>query len=274
MTIVQAVLLGIVQGLTEFVPVSSSGHLVLLPWLLGWQIDPQTAFLFDVLVQMGTLVAVFIYFRSDIFNLLRETGRGLFRGKPFETPTARLGWLILASSLPAAIVGLLLKDFVADTFEDPRMVAIFLLITALLLWIAERLGTREKELTQVTLPDALWIGAAQILALFPGISRSGATISAGLARNLDRPVAARFSFLMALPIMVGAGLIAVLDVFKIDNASGFMVPILIGSIIAAIIGYLAIRWLISYLSRHSLRIFTYYCAVLGIFVLILDAIRG
>ena len=197
MTLFQSILLGIIQGLTEFIPISSSGHLVLVPELLGWNIPAQDAFIFDVLVQVATLIAVFAYFWSDIVNIVTAVFKGLQARKPFEEPQARLGWLILLATIPTGIGGLLLNDAVEKAFDNPTAVASFLIGTALLLLLAEWLGKREINAEHISWKDALWIGVAQILAVFPGVSRSGSTITGGMLRKLDRPTAARFSFLIS-----------------------------------------------------------------------------
>lgn len=269
MTVIQSILLGVIQGLTEFLPISSSGHLVIVPYLLNWEIPAGEAFIFDVLVQVATLIAVIAFFWKDFYVILRGVLRGIMRRRPFETQPARLGWYILLSTIPAGIAGLLLKDVVEQAFSNPRMTAIALLGTALLLVIAERVGKRQRILENITWLDALIIGVFQILALFPGLSRSGSTIAGGMTRDLDRPAAARFSFLMAVPIMLVAGLSALVELVQIPNL-GRILPVFIpGFIAAAVVGYLAIGWLLSFLTRYSLYYFSAYCALLGIIVLIM-----
>ena len=173
MTAFQALILGIVQGATEFLPVSSSGHLVLVPWLLGWQLDPQAAFVFDVLVQWGTLLAVIVYFWRELPGLALAALRGLIHGHPLESPAARMAWLLVLASLPAAVLGLVFKDTVEATFGQPTMVFGFLLVTSALLAVSEWLGHRTRSMESLRWTDALWIGLAQVLALFPGVSRLG-----------------------------------------------------------------------------------------------------
>jgi undecaprenyl-diphosphatase len=274
MTVLQALLLGVVQGATEFLPISSSGHLVLVPWLLGWEFEPQAAFIFDVLVQWGTLTAVMVYFRDDLRMLLGAAWQGVLDRQPFQNRERRLAWLLLASSLPAAAAGLALKSPVQRAFEDPLAVSVFLLLTAGLLSLSERLGRRTRPLSALTWKDALWIGAAQILALFPGVSRSGATIAGGLTRDLRRAEAARFSFLMSIPIMLGAGLIALMDLLQTGRGSASALPLLVGFLAAGAVGYIAIRWLISYLSRRPLTIFSVYCLSLGAAGILLRVFHG
>jgi undecaprenyl-diphosphatase len=274
MTPLQALILGAVQGATEFLPISSSGHLVLAPWLLGWELEPDAAFLFDVLVQWGTLAAVLAYFRSDLADLLRGAWRGIRSLRPLQDRHSRLFWLLLASSIPGAAAGLALKRPVQAAFENPMTVSAFLLLTAALLAVSERIGERTRSLTAITWVDALWIGVAQALALFPGVSRSGATIAGGLSRDLRRPEAARFSFLMSVPIMLGAGLIALKDLSELTGGRALTLPLLIGFAASAVVGYIAIRWLIAYLSRRPLTIFVVYCTVAGLTGILLSGLYG
>jgi undecaprenyl-diphosphatase len=268
MTVIQSIFLGIVQGLTEFLPISSSGHLVAVPFLLRWDIPPNEAFVFDVLVQVATLIAVLAFFWKDYYVILRGMIRGIRRRQPFETQPARLGWYLVLSTIPAGVAGILLKDVVEKAFANPMMTAFALFGTAILLIIAERIGKRQRILETITWSDALIIGLYQILALFPGLSRSGSTIAGGMTRDLNRPSAARFSFLMAVPIMLAAGMAATVDLMAIPNL-GKILPVFIpGFIAAAVVGYLAIGWLLSFLSRYSLYYFAIYCAVLGLIILL------
>jgi len=268
MSLLQAVVLGIVQGLTEFIPVSSSGHLVLVPHLLGWHFEHGQAFIFDVLVQWGTLVAVLVYFRQDLMLIVRAFVRNLVRGKPFADHDARMGWYLIVATVPAVVVGLLAKDMVETAFASPRFTGLFLLVTALLLVVAEKMGARQRNLRQINWLDGLWMGCFQILALLPGVSRSGATIAGGMIRNLDRPAAARFSFLMSVPVMLGAGVLALRDLAAMPGLAQFLLPLSIGFVSALVSGYIAIRWLISYLGRHSLYVFAGYCLLAGLFILV------
>lgn len=274
MTVLQALILGVVQGLTEFLPISSSGHLVLIPWLAGWTFDPQIAFVFDVLVQLGTLAAVIVYFRRELWLVLKSALRGLISGRPLTDPYARLGWLLVAASLPASLLGLVLRPQVEAAFDNPTAVGGFLLITALLLAFSERIGERVRSIESLTALDALIIGTAQALALFPGVSRSGATISGGLIRDLERPQAARFSFLMAVPVMLGAGVVASADLARMADLPANLTAIVIGAAAAAIVGFAAIHWLLRYLAYRSLGVFVYYCGLVGFAALIVGQIRG
>ena len=268
MTVIQSIILGIVQGITEFLPISSSGHLVIVPLLLNWDIPPYEAFVFDVLVQVATLIAVLAFFWKDYYIILRGVLRGLRRKRPFETQPARLGWYILLATVPAGIAGLLLKDIVERAFASPLATSIALFATAILLAVSERVGNRQRILEKITWIDALIIGLYQVLALFPGLSRSGATIAGGMTRDLERPAAARFSFLIAVPIMLAAGLGATLDLLEIPNLSSILPVFIPGFIAAAVVGYLAIGWLLSFLARYSLYYFAVYCTIVGLIVLL------
>ncbi len=267
MTWWQALVLGVVQGLTEFLPISSSAHLVLVPHALGWQLDPAQAFVFDVLVQVGTLTAVLVYFRADWLGMARAVGRGLRAPRAaWQQPEVRLlAWLAVAS-VPAALAGVLFKDAVAAFFAAPRAVGGFLLFTAGWMALGEALGRRRRTLADLTPRDALWVGLGQALALLPGVLSSGVTTSKGRVRDLTRPAAARFSFLMAVPIMLGAGAVALKDWAGLPADPGFGAALAVGFVAAAVSGYGAIRVLLGFLARHSLWPFVVYCALVGAWV--------
>lgn len=274
MTLLQALVLGVVQGVTEFLPISSSAHLVLVPWLLGWRFEAQAAFLFDVLVQLGTLMAVVVYFARDLWRLLLAAAKGLLGGRPCTDPDARLAWLVVLATVPAALTGVLIKDWVEATFSQPALVGAFLFVTAAMLFVAERGRKNGNFLASLTMRDALGIGLAQALSLFPGISRSGATIAAGRMCGLRRPEAARFAFWMAVPVMIGAGLVASVDLASLPAAEAWAAPLLVGFLAAAASGYLAIRWLLRFVGRRPLIPFAIYCAVLGLGTLLLSLVHS
>lgn len=273
MTVFQSIVLGIVQGLTEFLPISSSGHLVIVPYMLGWEIPPQEAFVFDVLVQVATLAAIIIYFWKDLITIVKAFFSGIRDRRPLSDPNSRLGVYILVATIPAGLLGILIKDIVEQAFNSPIATAFFMLLTAGLLILAERVGARKRNLEQLTYLDALWIGIFQALAIFPGISRSGSTITGGMTRHLMREPAARFSFLLSIPIMLAAGLLASIDLTEIPGAADAALVYMTGMIAAAITGYLAIRWLLRYLTRHPLYVFAIYCAGVGILTLIISLVR-
>lgn len=270
MTLLQSIILGIIQGLTEFLPISSSAHLVLTPYLLGWKIPAEEAFVFNVLVQVATLVAVFAYYWSDVRDILTAMLVALRHNKPFNDPQARLGWYILIGTLPAGLIGLNIKNTVEAAFNSPATTAFFLLITAILLFISERAGKKNKNIDHMNWIDAIWVGLFQATAIFPGISRSGSTISGGMLRGLERPAGARFAFLLSIPIMLAAGFLAIMDLFSMPNLSSLLPIFIPGFVVAAITGYLSIRWLLGYLVRHPLLIFSAYCVALAA----LSFIRG
>jgi len=273
MTILQSLILGIVQGLTEFLPVSSSAHLVLVPFILNWVLDPTKAFIFDVLVQLGTLVAVIAYFRKDLLAIINAVIAGIGNRKPLEDPNSRLGWFIVLATIPAGLGGLLLKSKVEAAFSNPVMTAVLLFVTAIMLTLAEIFTRKERNLESVTWLDAVVIGFFQLLAIFPGISRSGATISGGLSRGLKREAAARFAFLMSIPIMLAAGLLSVLDLVKVPDLGSFLPVLIIGFIVAMVVGYLSIRWLLNFLKTRSMIPFAVYCAVVSVLTIFIAYFR-
>lgn len=260
MNIFHAFLLGIIQGLTEFIPVSSTAHLLIAENLLKINPEGGAAFAFNVLVQLGTTLAVIIYFWQDLLSLLKA-----FFAKPFSTPQNRLAWYIIIATIPALLAGVLLKELVAGLFAQPlTAAAVRLFAAAILLTLAERFGKRTRELESMTWRDALFIGAMQVIAVFPGASRSGTTISGGMFRGFDRPAAARFAFLMSVPIMLAAGGYETLDLLKDGSGLGEFLPLLgVGFVTAGVVGWFAIKWLLGYLDKHSLYVFAMYCAALG-----------
>ncbi len=270
MTFFQSLILGIVQGLTEFLPISSSGHLVLVPHFLGWHLDQRYVFAFDVLVQLGTLVAVIVYFWDDLWRIAWGWLIALIRRRPFATAEARLGWYLILATLPAVVGGLLLADRVEAAFTSPRAVGGFLFLTAALLFAADRLGRLARPFAALDALDALVMGLFQVLALFPGVSRSGSTIAGGLFRGLERPAAARFSFLMSVPVMLGAGALTLAHLIQQPQVAHEAFPVLtVGFLSAALSGYLAIRWLLRYLMSHDLKVFVAYCILVGALALAL-----
>ncbi len=271
MSILQAIILGIIQGATEFIPVSSSGHLVAAPFIFNWQIPEDQLFTFDVLVQLGTLVAVIAYFWKDILSIVVGAFKGLKRSDRWKVYEVRIALYIILATIPAGLAGLLLKDMVESAFNSLTATAIFLLFTALLLVFAEWLGRRQKEIEEMNWLDALLMGVFQILALFPGVSRSGATITGGMLRHVKRKDAARFSFLMSIPIMLAAGLLTIFDLGNIEGISSFLPTLAIGFITSAIIGYLTIKWLLKYLAEHPLYYFSGYLLIIASILLFIGS---
>jgi undecaprenyl-diphosphatase len=258
----RALVLGAVQGLTEFVPVSSSAHLVLVPFLLGWPIPSLS---FDVAIHLGTVLALVVYFWRDLWAIATGVIRSaLRRADGRDRMNGRLALLLLIGSFPAAAVGTLLEGLVEGLFKRPAFVAGQLVLTAVLLLVGEAVYRRRREedrrgIDEVTVADAVTMGALQALAISPGISRSGATITGGLFRGLAREAAARFSFLLSIPAILGAAVVAVPDVPP-ETEWG---PTVAASGVAAITGFAAIAYLLRYLRTNTMRPFAYYCVVLS-----------
>jgi undecaprenyl-diphosphatase len=274
MSIFQALILGIIQGLTEYIPVSSTANLILFPWLLGWEFDPATKEVFVILVQWGTLVGVVIYFWRDIWQIAGAVVSGLSQRKPFETFEARLGWLVILATVPAVMAGVFIKGYLEQLYQAYLLISIILMLGGVLMLIAERLGKRTRDLKQLTWLDAIIVGVWQIFAMIPGFSRSSVTISGGMLRDFKRADAARFSFLMSIPALLGAGVVALKDLFDTPGLlASLAAPLAVGFLSASITGYLSIRWLLGYLKTRSLNIFVIYRFVFGGFCLIVGLIR-
>ena len=264
MTFIEAIILGIIQGATEFLPVSSSGHSILVPAVFGLS---QPTLGMSVVAHLGTLLAVVIYFYGDLWQIVTITLKSIQERQLMAYPESRLAWYIVLGSLPAAVAGLLLEDWLANIFTNPHWAAVFLIGTAVTLIIGERLLSGHKQLADMTWLDALIIGLFQALALLPGMSRSGSTIMAGLTRGLNRELAARYSFLMSVPIIFGAGILQLPDVLSGNLSVGS--SILVATFItSAIVGYLCIRFLMSWLRQRNLHPFAVYCATFGLLFLL------
>lgn len=270
MNFLHALILGIIQGLTEFIPVSSTAHLLIGQQLFGIPAD-DTMFSFLVIVQLGTLVSLFAFYWNDLLSIVKATlnpSAWLRTGFRQSTPARNLGVYIIVATIPALIAGYLLRDAVEVLFSQPMLQAsIRLFSAAILLTLAESLSKKNRALDSMTWLDALIVGLFQIIAVFPGASRSGSTISGGMFRGFDRVSAARFAFLMSVPVMLAAGGYEMLDVIQMPNLSEFLPLLALGFVAAAIVGWMAIKWLIDYLSSHSLYVFAGYCAIVGIICL-------
>ncbi len=265
MPLVHAIVLGLVQGLTEFLPVSSSAHLIVIPWLLGWDDGGLT---FDVALHVGTLAAVLIYFFKDWVRIIGY-GFGMNFGADSELSRNRmLLWLLVAGSVPAGIAGVLFEKQAESSLRSPYLIAATAIGVGIIMWISEYFGRKQKKLGAVSMTDSLTIGAAQAFAIIPGVSRSGSTIAAGLFRNLERETAARFSFLLSTPIIAGAALKKMWDLHKdhIGLPHDERMAFLAGIIAAAISGALVIRFFLTYLRGRSLNVFIWYRIVFGIIV--------
>ncbi len=272
--IIQAIILGIVQGLTEFLPVSSSAHLVFVTDIFGLQQNVA----FDTLLHLGTLLAVVGYFWKDLITIissfissLLDIFRGRFKEGLEEKPFKKLSWLLLVGTIPAGLMGILLKSQFEALFNSIIYVGIFLIVTGLLLWGAERVKPGEKDIKDITFTNAIAIGIAQGIAIAPGISRSGATISAGLFSGLNRELAARYSFLLSIPAILGAALVQAKDITSFDASTAALIA---GFVSAAIFGYLAIKLLLKIIKERSLMIFAYYCWIIGAAAIIISLATG
>jgi undecaprenyl-diphosphatase len=266
--LLQAILLGVVQGLTEFLPVSSSGHLLLGQYFLG--LDQQRFGLsFDVALHLGTLVAVATYFWRDLLRMARAFVRSFTRGRNLADPDQRLAYLVVASTVPAALIGFFLEDFFETTVRDPWVVVFNLVLVGVLFIVGEAVGSMSRRAEKLGFFGAVAIGLAQAAALVPGVSRSGATITVGLFLGLRREEAARFSFLMSVPIIAGAGSLKLSE--AVSEGLGLSDALLFGAgfLSSAVVGYLAIRFLLNFLTNHSLRAFAYYRFALAAVVAVL-----
>lgn len=265
--VLEAVVLGLTQGVTEFLPISSSGHLVLVPWLLGW---PAPSVAFDLVLHLGTLAAVLSYFRKEFVDILRGF-IGAIGGMQLNSQEAVLGWLILWATIPGALAGYLFGGFFESLFGEPFKVGLALVLTALFLLGSERFSRRERMLESLGWVDGLLIGLAQALAIAPGISRSGWTIGTALFRHVDRRAAARFSFLLAVPVTLGASLSRGQEMLTLGNNTHW--PVLVAGFLTALIsGYLAIKYFLKYLGEHGLVAFAVYCGIAGVFTMVLSVV--
>ena len=271
MTILQAIILGIVQGLTEFLPISSSGHLLLVPWLFNWHFlleNPDLNKTFDVALHLGTFVAVVIYFWREIVRLVGAWVRSISR-RSLAEPEAKLAWLLIVSTIPAALVGVLLEDFITNTLGKPWMIGVAMIVFAGFMYLVDHIAKLDRDLEALTWLDALLIGVAQALALLPGVSRSGITMMTGLLVRLDRESAARYSFLMSIPVIGGAAAYKGLEVARDGLPAGTATPFLVGMVTAALSGIAAIWFTLAYLKRHNFNLFVVYRIVVGVGVLVL-----
>jgi len=250
--------LGIVQGLTEFLPISSTGHLRIVPAFLGWE-DPGAAF--TAVTQLGTMAAVLLYFRDDLIRIALAWLRSLRDRSARRELDARIGWYIVLGTIPIGIFGVLFKDQIENGARDLYLIGTALIVLGLVLLAAERVGTRSRSIEQIEARDGLAVGLAQALALVPGVSRSGATITAGLFLGFTRPAAVRYSFLLAIPAVVASGIFQIPDVFAGDGPTG--AQMLVATVIAFAIGFASIAWLLRYVERHSVYLFVWYRVALG-----------
>lgn len=262
---IEAVVLGILQGLGEFLPISSSAHLLIAPWLFGWQEGtPQEKLIFDVALHLGTTAAVIGYFRQDLWRLLRA----LFRPANPHPDDRRMAWMILLACIPGAAAGALFENVIEENIRTRIvLIAVLLMITGGILFLADRFGRSERPITSLRTLEGFLIGCAQALALIPGVSRSGATITAGLMLGLTREAAARFSFLLSAPITLGATLWTFRHLVQSPPSSDSLLVLAVGVVTSGVVGYLSIAFLLRYLRTHSVNLFMWYRLALGLLVL-------
>jgi len=267
--LIQSIILGILQGLTEFLPISSSGHILIVPALLGWE-DPGAAF--TAVIQLGTEAAVLIYFRKDLWDIAKTWLASLHRPELRGELNARMGWYLIVATIPIGLLGFAFQDQIETAARNLWLVGSTLIAFGLILGWADRVGTREREVGELSFRDGVLIGLAQSLALIPGVSRSGATISAGLFLGLNRRAAARFAFLLAIPAVVVSGLY---ELYKLlsgkEHFDEPMINIAVATLVSFVVGYAVIAWLLRYLATHSMSIFVWYRVILGAGVLTLTA---
>jgi undecaprenyl-diphosphatase len=268
--IIYALILGIVQGLTEFMPISSSGHLILIPWLFKWLYFGKT---FDVALHLGTFLGVVVYYRSTLSKLFRAWALTIARKDSNVNPEGRLAWLLIVSTIPGAVAGFLFEETIEEKLSSPVIIALMLVVAGVVLFVAERAGRKRKDIVQVEMLDAVIIGISQAAALIPGVSRSGATISTGLFLGFDRKTSAEYSFLLSVPIIGGAAMYKAVRLLKTGIPFELVAPFAFGLLAAAISGYLCIKYLLRYLQNGSIYPFVYYRWAVGIVVLILAVTR-
>lgn len=286
LTLLQAIILGIIQGATEFIPISSSAHLIIVPWLFGWDNPALSSLSFDVSLHLGTLLAVLSYFAADWVRLIRAGIASIVERRIGSDPDRRLAWFIVIGTIPGAVIGALAEGAIEDLFHQPNQpiqtwaiiaIAGFMAGLGILLWLTDRLARPNEGMQELTLKQVIIIGFAQAMALFPGVSRSGATITAGLGLGLKRETAARFSFLLSAPVVLGAGLKSVYDVIQGAQAGTVAQADLglfaAGFLAAAITGYLCIRFLLGYLQKHTTAVFAYYRVIMAAIIIVVALAR-
>lgn len=269
MDLFQSIILGILQGLTEFLPISSSGHLLIFPALVGWD-DPGAAF--TAVIQLGTEAAVLIYFRKDLWNIARDWTESIFKPEMRGELNPRMGWYLIIATIPISILGLAFSDQIETAARNLYLVGAMLIIFGIILGIADNYGSRKRDVENLSFRDGVLIGFAQSLALIPGVSRSGATISAGLFLGLNRAAAARFSFLLAIPAVVLSGFYELTKILRGEEAVGVpFINVVVATLVAFVVGYAVIAWFLRYLTNNSFALFVGYRLIVGTGVIILAA---
>jgi undecaprenyl-diphosphatase len=258
-SVLQAIVLGITQGVTEFAPVSSSGHLILVPWLFGWTIlnNPELNKTFDVALHVGTLIGAVVYFRADLWRYLVAWFRSI-RDRRIDAVDERIAWALVLGTIPGAIAGAAFESVIQDRLGQPWLIAVMLAVFGVVLYAVDRAAAERKAFERIGVRDGIAMGVGQAVALQPGVSRSGITITVGRLLGLDRESAARFSFLLAIPIIAGAGLYKGVELARNGLPPGMAGPFVAGTIAAAVSGFLAIWFLLGYLRRHTFAAFMWY----------------
>jgi undecaprenyl-diphosphatase len=269
MEVFQAIILGIVQGITEFLPISSSGHLIIIPSAFGWE-EFTNNLTFDVALHVGTALAVVIFFWGDWIRILKSFLKNAPSPKRILADyDSKFLIMIAVGSIPAAIVGLLFEDVIEEKIREPQIVIATLFLFALILWLAEKVGSKKREITSLSFKDAVFVGIAQAISLIPGVSRSGVTISAGLFSGMSRESAARFSFLLSTPAIVGAGILRIKDLFEGGTVDLSLLTIVVGVVTSALVGWLAIKYLLKYVLTHDYNIFVWYRIAIALVALLI-----
>jgi undecaprenyl-diphosphatase len=268
MNYLDAIVLGIVEGLTEFLPVSSTGHLTIVEKMLGLEVDDPAVTGFTAVIQMGAIVAVIVYFARDIWNIVRTWVLGLVKPEYRGHRDFRMGWYVIVGTIPVGIVGLLFKDVIKDDLRSLWVVAFALLLWSAVMWAAERVARQDRSEKRLNLPDAVVVGIVQCVSLIPGISRSGATISAGLFRGLDRVAATRLSFFLSIPALLAAGIFELKDALSGDIGVGETV---VGTVVSFVVAYASVAWLLKFVAQHPITWFVPYRVALGGVLIVLLA---
>jgi undecaprenyl-diphosphatase len=266
MSFFQAFILGVVQGLTEFLPISSSAHLVLVPWALGW---PAHGVAFDAALHLGTLAALLLYFWRDWLDISRAFVLGITNSRARETFEYGLAWMLILGTVPAAVVGFLAQDYIESAVREPQTIAAVMVIFAIVLLVADRVGIQRRAMERFTLVDAVLIGIAQAIALVPGVSRSGITITAGLLLGFTRPAAARFSFLLSTPVTLAAGSFELVHLLRSGMEGDGLAILGVGILTSAVVGLCAISFLLHFLQRNSTDVFVWYRVAAGLCVFLI-----
>lgn len=269
MNILHAILLGIVEGITEFLPISSTGHLTIVEKLLGYQIDDVGITAFTAIIQVGAVAATFIYFRSDISRIVKAWVVGLFRPEARSTFDYRYAWAIIIGSVPIAIVGLAFKDQIETTLRSLWVVAISLILWSGVMWLADRHAKQQRHESDVTWKDTLFIGIVQCMALIPGVSRSGATMSAGLFKGLDRVTVTKLSFFLSIPALTAATLLQVVSQYDNVSTSVGWLPTIVATVVSFVVAYIVVAWLLKFIAKNDYGIFIKYRLVLGTVLIVL-----